>query len=386
MTDGGMGASATGGGSAAGGGSAGNTPMLQVGDTLADACIMYSYADCARHDTCSGSLPGSACLRTTFACPDVTNSDGATRELADLKTCAAVFAALACDELDSTPPACVTPGTLEVGSPCKFPSQCATLHCKLDASSNAPCGRCASSIAEGKSCGGSTEECAFGLFCDVTTCRRSLSSAAGLDEACSPGGLCQPDLYCVNDKCVAAPAVGEPCELPTKKCNSKGYCAGAAGGTVGTCQALPSAGMACAVDISSPNRGLCAAGATCNWDDVNKSGTCVGPQQPGDPCIKNDIGNYSCVGPQLYCDRKATPRVCRELNAPGGGCESDFACDATSVCECPDATTCTSKICRKLQFGHQPCTDPNTMCHPAFTCESGLCEPRGLQGLAQECK
>jgi hypothetical protein len=157
------------------------------------------------------------------------------------------------------------------------------------------------------------------------------------------------------------------------------------------CEALPTAGQPCAIEPGFETHGQCAPSAVCDWDAATMSGKCVTPPKAGDPCYHPDYRSelaFCGDNTGLHCDTSAAPGVCRAFNQPGQACLSDTDCDGRqAVCECAgDGASCDKRICRKVQFNGQPCTDPSTMCHPGFLCEAGVCKARESLGtFASNC-
>src|SRR5262245_50481453 len=139
-------------GSSAGSGSLGQT----------EAWMAYAMATCRRSDECAGRTDPDA-YPCSSNCPDIMFAPGSTRTVDDLLECAAIYPTWPCADVAAERfPPCVTPGTRQVGEPCRFSSQCQSLECNLV---GATCGTCAR-IATG------TEDCTLP------------------DVACAPGYLC----------------------------------------------------------------------------------------------------------------------------------------------------------------------------------------------------
>jgi hypothetical protein len=375
------------GGSAGTSGSGGSSNPIGVvlGDTPAEACIAYGWAVCSRREACRVGSPGVAnCTSLTLSCPDLSFSPGATRTVAVLKECAATYATLACDQVRTDKlPSCVTPGTRMRGEECAFASQCNSLSCSL-VNNPGLCGSCGVRAAKGESCAQADVECEFGTECNPNTglCDSPLivDSLPGLNQACVPSTSCKPGYYCKGDGaggglCAAQPNANESCaDAP---CASGNYCS-----PDSVCKPYPLPGQPCGVDksgsLTCDGRGFCdaAPGST--------SGTCKAAPKVGEPCIPNPLNpdNGYCVTAGLHCDNTATPWVCKGPGKAGEICFSPNDCFGLSSCDCddPQAPDCAVRHCTELRVANQPCTAPNTRCHPAFECVAGVCQPLTLRG------
>jgi hypothetical protein len=366
------------GGSSAGGSTGAKGPVL--GDTPAEACIAYALAVCTRRDECNMIAPGN-CLSASESCPDLAFSPGATRTVEGLKACAEAFKTLPCDQViaNKSPP-CVTPGTRAQGEACSFPSQCSSLNCKMSGSG---CGQCAKEVALHESCAGPDVDCQSGSECtgSAQTCEPSYLAPVGPNEACVQGSACVKDYFCLgvgqDGVCTALPKEGENCS-PYGSCRSDNYC-----GPSRICRALPGMGQPCGVEYGQSRAYDCQAALVCHYAATAESGTCLPPPGAGEPCVfAPDMPQVTTCGTGLRCDDSVAPPTCVGPAMPGAACNRYTDCGIGSLCACPPSTPdCQDRHCQIARFAGERCDEPNTICHPAFSCEAGVCKPIPLRGL-----
>jgi hypothetical protein len=375
-------AGGVGGIKAGAGSSSGGAGGLVLGDSKTEACIAYVLAVCTRQDQCSGSSGGN-CLWVSNSCPDLAFSPGATRTPAVLKACADVYQKLPCEQIElGILPDCVTPGTVALGEPCAFSSQCASLSCGGDAT----CGQCVPSAHEGEPCDNGASCLGF-LDCTAGKCTRRASGplpmGPGLGEACSNAAAmyCQPGLRCdaLTSTCAAFPMLGMSC-ADTRSCGGDSYCE--LDGLI--CKSSPGAGMPCGVDGFTGGAAYCASPLRCARTST-AVGTCVQLPQAGQPCLVDPETlepEYLACDAAARCDTSQSPSRCASKAVKGQACAAKADCAAGTDCICPTGQSeCDAKICAQVQLKGQPCTAPGDVCHPGFSCNAGLCEPRDSQGL-----
>jgi hypothetical protein len=197
------------------------------------------------------------------------------------------------------------------GSACTRDTVCTDgLHCTG--------GHCTAPGGAGTSCQGATGiDCAGGLICSggsataAGTCRAVgdvFSAAMGASCSVGEGRFCMPGLSCVvmsatSQTCAAGGlAIGETCHLALPdQCAAGTFCSGAdfaTGHLDGTCAALPTAGQACAMQLTGQH---CADGFHCNTMMVcaavhETGGSC---SEPAD-CIDGHCVGGTCTSPG-YC-------------------------------------------------------------------------------------
>jgi hypothetical protein len=377
---------ATGGGGAGGGGAAGGASVL--GDSPAEACLAYAIAVCGRRAECRG-VDSDDCLEAGLRCPDLTASPGSTRTVAGLKACAETYKTVPCEqvEADFLPP-CVTPGERAQGEPCLFASQCSTLSCKPGLDTE--CGKCARAVDVGESCAADDVDCAAGSYCSPEqTCVALTSDSAavppGPNEPCLATAPCVEDYYCpadsANPVCSALPTLGQSCESLT--CASDSHCAENES-AARVCTARPGLGEPCAFALNSPIEEpyICQKDLLCSYTSP-MVGTCLPLPQQGEPCnIPPSNPSYGRCGDGLNCNFAVSPPLCSGPLALGEACQTNSACEPSLWCACPEiAPDCDTKVCVKLKLGGSLCgSDATAICHPAFDCNAGTCQPAELRG------
>ena len=367
------------GGTGMGGANAG-TAGFTLGDTKTEACIAYALASCERQAECSGSEPGN-CLRVSFSCPDLVFSAGATRTVADLKACVDAYKKVPCEQLAAGVfPACVTPGTVELGAPCSFSSQCASLSCGGDQD----CGMCVVSGHEGDSCANGGL-CAGQLLCTDGTCVVPSLTGLAVGQPCSDAArmYCQSGLRCdaATSKCAEYPTLGMSC-ADTRSCLGDAYC------DIDSviCTAFPGEGMPCGVENLNIAGGYCAEPLLCARTSKTV-GICRMPPKVGEPCLLDP--EFARPEPlpchaEVRCDATKSPPTCIAKAGQGQACSATSDCASGTSCICPGGeVSCDASvtICGHIQLKGQPCTAPGDVCHPGFSCTAGVCEPRDSQGL-----
>jgi hypothetical protein len=378
------GASAGGSGGAAQAGAAGTGARA---NTKSDACIAYATAVCERREECRGTTVGD-CYMYTRLCPDLTFSPGSTRTVDGLYACADQYRQEACDavNLDVIPP-CVTPGTREAGATCVASSQCTSLVCDTNGGG---CGTCEPMVGVGESCSGSVT-CTPGLYCDPATqlcATYEPVMQGGAGDPCSTDSDCGGWVFCdqtttPRGTCTPYPEVGADCSK-ARGCASDGYCAL----TDLVCHALPGTGQACGVDARSQVPHWCASPLVCHPATDSAPATCLPGQARGEPCLVDASGatDVDSCAPGLTCDNSLLPATCMGGALPGESCNPSAAnpCAPGYSCPCADSS-CTSGTCVTLSVAGGRCDEPNTQCHPAFTCTGGVCAPIDSQGLFAAC-
>jgi hypothetical protein len=141
-------------------------------------------------------------------------------------------------------------------------------------------------------------------------------------------------------------------------------------------------------DGVTPEAYYCQEGSVCHHGDSAQSGTCLPPPAQGEPCaFSPNFPDDKTCGSGLHCDESVTPALCALPPKTGEACTYLSECGPGSLCACPPATTeCAVRTCQIVRFAGERCDEPNSMCHPAFSCEAGVCKPIALRGLfAQSC-
>jgi hypothetical protein len=285
--------------------------------------------------------------------------------------------------LEATPPACegIFTGLVRGGGAC-YPeesrvfavgvSACAAGRCEV-ADDRCP-GTCVAAPAVGESC--ANVDCGRDGFCDgeaicqprrgqLEPCRGRNQCSPGLvcgpgarcvplvereDEACGPERACPGVTICVDARCVARVAVGEPCVL-NLHCPDDALCVTAPESGQRVCVERPVEGEACDDDLR------CASGLTC------QGGTCAELPVEGEACVSGRCASG------LFCERQEGGDArCRALRTRGESCASGGGQSSEACAEglfCTRALTC------------QPPGGPGEACNvfQVGSCEDGLwCE------------
>jgi hypothetical protein len=362
-------------GAAGSAGAAGGTSVL--GDSKTEACIAYAIAECSRLELCT-SRTTADCLATSFTCPDLLFSDGATRTVADLKACAETLKTFPCDKMAAGYlPDCVSPGTRMGGESCSFSSQCASLACKVPSASS--CGVCKTPGVLGGTCSADIA-CSAGQHCGTSGVCEAVppdpTAPGGEGDSCAEGQGCFVDMYCSPAHiCTKEPTLGASCK-DNPYCPSGSYCAP----DTLKCTVSPSAGAACA--SNSIEMGFCADDSYC------LANVCTAFPALGAPCMvdpqTSQIQRYSCADGG-HCNSGLLMPVCVASGAPGAICEEDDDCNAGLRCLCPDLTRCDASICIQLRYAGESCGAPGMVCHPGFSCTDGKCQPIDSHGTFAAC-
>jgi hypothetical protein len=214
--------------------------------------------------------------------------------------------------------------------------------------------QCQAFLAPGEPCPG-RDECAPGDVChgidDQTyLCTTPVAIGQDCDET---NDVCAERAVCLDGKCTAKVALGEPCQYPDN-CPEGAFCSG-------TCRAYVQVEGDCSVDNCAPGLlctdSVCVAeghvgeGCPCEvglWCD--ETSKCRAPGEVGDDCSMSVAS--SCPVP-LFCHPQTLK--CTELAAENESCSMAAATDS---CEPGLHCVCT-----------QDCATPLTA--------AGTCEPRG---------
>jgi hypothetical protein len=146
--------------------------------------------------------------------------------------------------------------------------------------------------------------------------------------------------------CQPYPNAGESCK-ETRRCAGDSYCA--FDGIV--CKPLPRIGEACGIDSVTQKPEACAPDAVCDGQSGSEVPLCK---------AKADVGE-----------------ACRPY---------EIECRAGLSCLCLD-TLCQTQECWKVRMVGESCGGPGEKCHPASTCEGGVCVAIESQSIfSQVCK
>jgi hypothetical protein len=361
-------------GSANGAGDAGGG----ASDNMASACAEYAIASCERDQECGGRDP-QVCLFSTPRCPDVVFSPGSTRTVAGLKACAKTYKTFDCDALArGEVPDCVSPGTRKPGESCLFSAQCASLACESDGSGG--CGVCVARAKRGESCSAPNTACAYGLSCSGGVCVINGDAPASVGDACASDKDCTGlDCSSSDGTCHARPTLGMSC-AEHLHCAENSYCAQ----ETHVCEALPSAGSPCGYDAATLVHNLCATNAECYPLAATAGYECTPLRAIGQPCLidQNSQMGYGCAS-GAYCDQTAAAPTCRAVLGAGMACTEFGQCATGLDCACANGSrNCADDQlhCVAVHFAGDTCDVAGAVCHDAFECVAGVCQPRPLTG------
>jgi hypothetical protein len=297
------------------------------------ACIAAVRAYCQRYAECFSSITAEACAAPYLAnCPDLLFSPGATHSIEQVASCAERFPSIDCDEIDQKGQrACLLAGSLPVGAPCTYISQCDQT--------------CTSYL--GDKCG----TCATFVSRDAT-CAPDTASLCPFSQQCG-AGRCSDRTRRPNPRARA----GEACDNLTIGCLRDLTCSSSDGGTR-VCRPYPPVGQPCA-------EGHCAPGGYCDPRGMG----CVPYLALGASC-----GDDSACGPRAYCDLTAPMARCTARPEVGAPCTR--VCVDGAVC----ASSGSTSRCLRLRQTGESCGLPLDRCSDGSSCSDGLCKDTGLIG------
>jgi hypothetical protein len=317
-SDGGVGATDTGGGPLDGGGDGGTS--------IAQACADFANARCGRIQTCSptavmihyGVLGTCVSIATQYCLAAAAAPETGTT-LAGLEACVSHVSDWACGDAifgKNPPPQCMmATGGLPTGASCAIPTQCQTGFCSTVP--GAACGVCAPAPVAGDSCA------------SLTTCG--------------------PNFVCTSGKCEPYSAAGGACSA-TLPCDPGLSCVFPTGMTTGTCQpAVTTSGTSC---VSKGAGCDLWAGLACNSTSLVCDPLMLG--NDGDQCGYVNLQNTACLNGICVGIVGAMPGTCSTYAALGAACDlvsgpfcvPPSRCVATSdggttgSCLVADATKC----------------------------------------------
>jgi hypothetical protein len=271
------------------------------------ACAAFASAYCAQFASCfpvdfkaAAYGTDATCLSGVAArCVDEFTAPGSSWTIPQRMACTSALTT--CDAIGWNAPAvCVPAGTLALGAPCVYGTQCKSARCGGAATSGA-CGTCQTASALDAGCDPTQPQnpCAQGLVCG-TICQAPSAQggpcpSAATDQcvaptaqggACSDTSDCATGLTCIGQKCVPKRPIGQPCAWSPDCAGDalcvSGQCATATYGTTG---------MTCSTTV--PGGPLCFAQDLCVGGSANKcyqrigdGGMCMSTQEcsPGLTC------------------------------------------------------------------------------------------------------
>ncbi len=312
------------------------------------ACDDLYLAQVAWTHRCGGILidSQSAIQRFRKVCARELSAPGAEGLRESRARCSELRRNAACDAV--IPECELTPGSLPDGASCAARSQCASLHCKLDASA---CGKCAPLVEAGGECS-LPLDCAFGdgeiASCDfdgpTQTGKCSVWKLSSAGEECTNEKFCNIGLHCKTEgenatsgTCVANKGEGAACE-------NSGTCKIGLVCRSGKCSTRPKEGEACTVFDECADGlgcdGTCkkvvyvASGQECDAIRRCERGRCVQRVEEGKD------GKAVPAGPATCIDPIADGNACGSEQAQSGLICDHFARCLGGHCVYPDASAC----------------------------------------------
>jgi hypothetical protein len=304
------------------------------GDSAARACAELAVARCAVRDRCTNDLGVLVRYGDELTC-EVSEALGCQMVLAApgtgytpqlVRGCAAALSQQDCNALfnDLSVADCVPPaGTLEIGAPCLFGSQCQSGYCDLPG--GVQCGSCAATPAVDASCPNPGDVVA-GLACSKVTgvwvplgaegssCDAATPCGAGLTcvgavPAQQVAGTCLVSVTTADAACDPARATGADCDRNQGLyCTAEAVCA-----PLGLAPAWGDCGR-----LLDGTSAICTGGAVCIFPAGSRQGTCVEPDGDNLPCSSDN--GPPCLAPAR--------------------CVADAPGSTAGTCLLPDATAC----------------------------------------------
>lgn len=313
---------------------------MRMGHVFAMSFVAVSIGVAA----CSGS-PGSSC--GSFYDAVIAHANKCQTSSLGLDPAAKPNFEKYCDEIATAPGANNFSGQVD---------QCTSAIQNADCNASANC-RITGSLADGAGCGVSTQ-CSGGR-CDNAntvvpnseiTCGKCASYVA-VGGSCGTGADCDPQTSeCVNNTCVAFAQQGQSCT--SAPCASNLQC----DTTSHTCQPFPTKGQTCTIECQAPYRCL--------------SGTCGDAVQQGGAC---PIGIECATG--LTCDQ--TSHTCVQPTAAGAGQPCGFVNNQIVQCQsglkCQQTST-SGGTCIAPKNAGDACTVGKGECATFLACISGTCQ------------
>lgn len=272
------------GGSTGSAGSSGASGVAGSGGaTGGDDCSTVAAALCNRLKDCSplaiqvtyGDV--NTCItRATTSCKAATTAPGASVAPSQFTSCVTAFSKLDCKNFTRTnfvPSACLIPGSRVNGKACGSADQCQSGYCSA---STGICGTCGQREASGKSCT-TNDDCQSGLICNSkSVCSQPVSSGGN----CTDFRDCAVGLNCASGKCATPLAEGKTCtnggcdRLAGLFCNPQ----------TKKCQAIKVADANKACGIVGSDFFECTTSGHCKLASGKLSGTCLAHAADGADC------------------------------------------------------------------------------------------------------
>jgi hypothetical protein len=227
-------------------------------------------------------------------------------------------------------------------------------------------------VAEGDTCT-TGADCTGGAFCETGACPRVCSPRQDAAGSCTRDEECKSGLICVQSKCAAPAAIGEPCGTSGAVCALGTSCLGSTTEAAGQCATNASVQVGAVGEVCTPGGTLCREGLSCAYDgdqgfncqeavaagdpchlalptqcptaqyctaeDVTIEGRCAALPVESEPCV---LGS-ECAGGHVCLSAGGESVVCRRVRDLAENCEVDAMCRsgrcaqgkcaATEVCD-----------------------------------------------------
>lgn len=342
-------------------------------------------ADAARlGEPCQSGDPGPPCAQGLGRCDEALRcvANPVAGDECPLGICGP---ADSCVYIDNAP-RCLAPRaegeSCAQGEPCVEGAQCVGGRCALPVAEGGACevtphcapghmcegGRCVSASTRGAPCS-NERACASGEACLRDPGARVCGGGLPLGSECSFDTPCESSLRCVQDRCVALPALGEPCEA-TFECAGEAVCEQQQERMV--CVRAPALGEPC-LELGSRR---CAVGLGCHLE----TGLCGEGGAEGELCYPTGGADPERCLPGLGCYFGQDGRnTCRPISARGGECTTDINCAPEDYCDL-SALRCAARV------GVEGACSAGNECAAGLSCQPGVggvaCRPLPAVGEA----
>jgi len=292
--------------------------LVACGSGASGSCGSYFDSLVSYENKCNPGATIDTSVKANFQtyCTSLDKAPGANNFAGQIDTCVSLINSGTCGTLIN----CKVAGTLGDGTACGVSVQCSGGLCNTSNATTVPnseltCGKCASYVAPGSPCGGTTggtcdpgtstcsngtcvayaqqgqscatTSCAPGLTCDQTakTCQAPPSKG----QACT--SACQPPYKCISQTCGDAVQAGGACPNGNE-CGGSLIC----DQQTKTCKTVTTVGVGQPCGFVQNQIVACNVGLKCQSGNTG-AGTCIAPKQAGEACT---VGNGDCAE-FLYC-------------------------------------------------------------------------------------
>jgi hypothetical protein len=218
---------------------------------------------------------------------------------------------------------------------------------------------CLASGGAGQVCG-EADPCDSGLDClsNVSGCPgdKCCLSVGDEGERCHVENTCNGSLNCVDDECIVASGLNEPCAGPTHECDEGLECTG------NVCKVAGDQGQECFGEQSESCHGelSCVLGSNC-ISEYGLDSCCLLAGELGQHCIRRDRvceGGLYCVN-AVVCDEYGVYPCCSFAGNEGQPCMSQHECNNEGAVDGIPALECVrgGAACPDA-FGNEECCVP----------------------------